>query len=298
MTPLPLVSVIVPAFNHTVFVRDCLDSIATDGYPTIEVVIIDDGSTDGTQQEIEAWIAQRPAATRDLHVRFAEQPNAGIGTTLNRLVERARGEYVVPLASDDQLLPGGIEARIAHIGSHGCKAVFGDCHVIDDKGERLYESGLTGLYRSSRRRLVGDLAGELITNWSVPGPVLLAERLAIRELGGYDEGMLQEDWDLYLRLLSKGWLCFLDRPVAEYRLHPRNLSRMSSIRPRQLADNISTLRKAMGGFRGRNRLLLALQLIAAKTEARALARDRRAGSLAARGIRFASRLVARLTHPC
>jgi glycosyltransferase involved in cell wall biosynthesis len=216
---IPLVSVIVPAFNHEAFVTEALDSIRDAGYAHLEIVLIDDGSTDGTWDRVSRWRDANPTIT----CIAKRQANAGVGRTLNRLIEEASGQFVAPLASDDRLVPGGIKTRVAFLrGNPQYKAVFGDCRVIDSNGVVLSEHGTGAGYAGSRTRLLMDPAGEIVKHWAVPGPVLLVDRRAIGLVGGYDETLLPEDWDLFLRLAARNEIAYVDEVVAEYRLHGDN----------------------------------------------------------------------------
>ena len=106
MTDRPLVSVIVPSYNHARFVQACLESVAADPYPAKELVIIDDGSTDGSAHVIQSWIEQ-PSAS-ELAIRYEVHPNHGQTRTLNELLALASGRYIAYVASDDLLVPGGL----------------------------------------------------------------------------------------------------------------------------------------------------------------------------------------------
>src|SRR5262249_35069837 len=126
---MPLVSVLVPAYNHEAFVERCLDSILTDPYPAKEIVIIDDGSTDRTAERIEAWLALHRS---HIAVEYVSRENKGIAATLNELAARAHGEFLRIGASDDYLLPGGSEALVRYLMAHpGKGAAIGDCVVVD-----------------------------------------------------------------------------------------------------------------------------------------------------------------------
>lgn len=84
----PLVSVLIPAFNHARFVQRCLDSVLEDPYPSKEIVIINDGSSDDTGEQIAAWIALHG---HRVPVQFVQRSNRGVAATLNELALRARG---------------------------------------------------------------------------------------------------------------------------------------------------------------------------------------------------------------
>lgn len=289
-----LVSVIVPAYNHARYIERCLDSVVASTHRPIELLVLDDGSSDRTAKVAERWVRNLPGSA-DIEVRVWNRPNHGVARTLNELISVARGEYVVPVASDDYLLPGGIAIRLQHAETHGCRAVFGDCIVVDANGRTTAQSGLTALHHGDPAALISDLFAELITNWAVPGPVLMVERKFAVSLGGYDDALAQDDWDFYLRMAAVGALCFIDQPVAAYRRHPSNLSYDPAFRERQLADSVATLQRSIAATRGRHQLLARLQLLAAIVDKRGRGRGLLT-SHAARLIRAGSRLLARSTR--
>lgn len=255
----PLVSVIVPAFNHERFIGRCLDSIAENDYTNKEIVVIDDGSSDGTSNAVRAW-ADRPG--RATPISFVSRPNRGVTPTLNELLGMAHGDLVLPVASDDYLLPGGIRALVAALAADpDARAVFGECIVVDDADQTLFSSTLSGYRKTNREWLVRRLADELITNWTLAGPALLYDRESILSIGGYREDLIIEDWDFYLRLAAKGWLRFADCKVAAYRLHDTN----QHLNPETVRrGNIERRRVALAAaleFRGRRRLILRLEAL-------------------------------------
>lgn len=221
-----LVSVLVPAYNHERHVAACLDSVAAETWPRLELVVLDDASTDDTYAVAQAWAARYGDRFERVSV-LRNEANAGVGATLNRLVEKARGRYVVTLASDDLLVAGGIAARVEHLRSTDSRgAVIGDCWLTDDTGVVRQESAYVSLHGARKQALAAPsgIRREIILNWSVPGPVLLFDRDLVARIGGrmYDESLIAEDRDLYLRLLALDALRFVDVPVAVYRLHGTN----------------------------------------------------------------------------
>lgn len=226
-----LVSVLVPIYNHAKFVSQCLDSIAAEIYPSIEVIAIDDGSSDTSFEVVQNWRQANP----NCFERFVllRQENQGLTRTLNKLILLSRGEYIVPLASDDVLLPGGMGARVDGLRARShWLAVFGDCEVIDEKGNQLHASGLADLYGADKVALSNEptIALELILRWSVPGPTLMVRRtayLGVRGVGLYPEQLVVEDRDLFLRLLARQGVGFVDQRVSRYRLHQTNTIRIT-----------------------------------------------------------------------
>ena len=217
----PLVSVLVPLYNHERYVEQCLESIVGDGYPNLEIVMLDDGSKDSSLEMARAW---GEANAHRLGGRFEllSRENRGVTRTLNELIEKAGGEFIVLLASDDYLLPGGIAARLDYLRSHpGRMAVIGDCIVIDEHNRKTSDSGITRYHRGRKSYLAHDrlIAYELVFRWCVPGPVFMARKELYDIVGGYNEEIAVEDRDFFLRLAARNLLGFVDFPVAAYRVH-------------------------------------------------------------------------------
>jgi glycosyltransferase involved in cell wall biosynthesis len=228
----PLVSVLVPAFNHEAFVERCLDSVLEEPYPSKEIIIIDDGSTDGTGRRIAGWIARHGD---EVPVEYVRRGNKGIAATLNELAARARGDFLRLGASDDYLLPGGLDAQVGYLMAHPGKwAVIGDSLVVDQDGRRLHESGMRDLHHADKRLYhTGDgIRRAVITQWAIGGPVTLVRRRALETVAGWNEGLRFDDWDFFLRLAAHDAIGFIDRNVCAYRIHGANVSRTRDIRTR------------------------------------------------------------------
>ena len=222
---LPLVSVLVPLYNHEKFIERCLESIVSDDYPNKEVIILDDGSRDDSVRVVGDWHRANLARCPE-RFTIRTRPNQGISKTLNELISLAGGQYLCFVSSDDFLWPGGVSARCAYLRQHPDRlGVLGDCAVVDGEGRVTVESVIEGYYRG-RKAIFADerlFSYEMIFNWSIAGPAFLADRRAFELVGGYDETLLVEDWDMYLRLAGKGGLGFVDSCVAAYRVHGDNM---------------------------------------------------------------------------
>ncbi|WP_232820971.1 glycosyltransferase [Dyella sp. C11] len=224
-SPMPLVSVLVPAFNHERFVERCLDSVLEDPYPAKEIIIIDDGSTDDTGCRIAAWIARHG---NDVPVEYVRRGNKGVAATLNELAARARGDFLRLGASDDYLLPGGLDAQVDYLLAHPNKwAVIGDSEVVDQDGHRVHHSGMRDLHHADKRLYRTDegIRRAVITQWAIGGPVTLVRRRALETVAGWSESLRIDDWDFFLRLAAHDAIGFIDRNVCAYRIHGSNLSR-------------------------------------------------------------------------
>jgi glycosyltransferase involved in cell wall biosynthesis len=221
----PLVSVLIPAFNHEGFIQRCLDSVLEDPYPAKEIVIIDDGSTDHTAERIEHWVA---AHGGEISVEFVRRENRGIAATLNELAARSHGEFLRIGASDDYLLPGGLEAQVRYLVSHRNKgAVIGDSIVIDGEGNRLYDSGMCDLHGADKRLYDSSdgIRRAVIGHWAIGGPVTLLRKSVLETVARWTEGLRVDDWDMFLRLAARDAIGFIDVTVCAYRLHGANFSK-------------------------------------------------------------------------
>lgn len=253
VTP-PLVSFIVPSYNHSKYIATCLNSIRDEKYPNKELIIIDDGSTDKSGEIIENWIDLNGASIKTI---YKKRLNMGVCATLNELTNLTNGQYITPIASDDFLLPYSTFRRVNYLQKNPDNlAVFGDCIVVDESNHILYRSALTGLYNSIKSNLKNKngISKEIITNWSVPGPALMYERDLLKKIGLYNENYIQEDWDFYLRMASVNTLGYIDYPVAAYRVHADNACRQKEKEYHNKKCALVTITHNIGRFSGRNKI--------------------------------------------
>lgn len=196
----PLVSIIVPAFNEESLIGGALGSLANLDYPAFEIIVIDDGSTDGT-----ARIARRVAdCYPEIRFRIITQANAGKSWALNTGIMHAQGEFVLCVDSDSKLDSQALKAGIRHFIDRRVGAIGGYVDIVNTENlvTRLqqleYIIGLNFLRR-------GLSFFNIVT--VVPGPIGLFRKEAIREAGGYNTSgdCFAEDAELTVRLLQKGW---------------------------------------------------------------------------------------------
>ena len=257
----PLISVLIPAFNHARYICSCLDSILADGYQNLEVIVLDDGSLDETYELAREWFRTNgDSLSRHLLMR---QDNQGVTKTLNTLLKTFTGEYIVLLASDDLLLKNGIEARLSALkGMRGALAAFADAICIDDAGNQLCDSVLINKFHASLRALLNHRTRpyELILNWCIPGTVFLAKREVVNKIGYFNEDFLIEDRDYYLKLIANEALAFTASKVAAYRIHGES---STGTRERQIRVGLEVMRieeHNLDRFSGFKRIALWLAL--------------------------------------
>ena len=224
----PLISILIPLYNHAAYIAECLDSILEQGPERIELILIDDGSSDDGLVIAQRW--------KELHgdgfalIEFNRQENAGITRTFDRLIRRSTGDVIMIVASDDMLLPGSISSRLELLQQPGVMAVFGDALPVDGSGKAIGTSAIGELGNPSSRSALADprtLPWELIFRWNIYGSVLMCRREAILKSDGstvLNLDIFCEDMQLYYQLSSHGTLRYLDQPVAKYRIHGANTS--------------------------------------------------------------------------
>ncbi|MEH7130274.1 glycosyltransferase [Neobacillus drentensis] len=260
-----LVSILVPSYNHSKYVEQCLNSIKEDSYRKKQLVIIDDGSKDNSIEIIKEWVEVN-SVHFEYPIIFRHRPNKGITKTLNEMLDLATGEYVITLASDDFLINNSIENRVGCLEKRDDKfAVFSDCIIVDNDNRKTADSCLEEFYNVNKVEFMDEdtLALSLILKWCVPGPVLMMKKSIFDLIGKYDENSVVEDRELYLKLLKGNSLVFLDEIVAAYRIHGDN---SISINKRNITIGVlNSEEKLLKEFKGINRLALKSQIFIKKS---------------------------------
>lgn len=224
------VSYLVPSFNHELFILDCLNSIAADAQTNDEIIIIDDGSTDGTARIIQHWFQSK--ADLKVRIKILFQKNSGVSVTLNRLIALSTGKFIRFVASDDLILAGGTRQMMDILTLNPqLLAVVADVRTIDEKGLVVSDSQI-GFLGKNPADYAQDIRYAIISKWAICGPSILLRRGFEQFVGGYDEGLTIEDWSMYLRLAAQKKILFLNEKVADYRVHGTNTSRTSDVAKR------------------------------------------------------------------
>lgn len=222
-TDRPLVSVVIPAYNSALYITRTVESALTQTYTPLEVVIVDDGSSDNTVEVIAN------AFGHDHRVRCIRQANAGPSAARNRAIYEARGEFVHFLDADDFLLPTKIEKsyalfcqqpEIAVVYGHGIPVMADGVTIIPQEQPPLPSGWVFCDW------LIGRMSGG---TYGVT-PTFMVRRDALLTVGGFNETQrAAEDWDLWLRLASRYPFAALDEPLVYYRrltsgLHTQRLT--------------------------------------------------------------------------
>lgn len=228
----PRVSVLMPAYNHERFVEQAVRSVWDQTARDIELIVIDDGSTDST-----AEILHKLAAASPIPMTVNVQANAGISTTLNRAADQARGEWVSILASDDYYGAHFIERNLEVAEKHGRADItqHSDAFLVEHGGR------VTGtLGRVSEVAPLHGQEFETIATGSgrlLPSSMFLPRALLLG-VGGFDPAMIAEDYDIHLRLARVGEFEFIDEPLVYSRFTPGSLGKQPWLWGQDLIDSI------------------------------------------------------------
>jgi glycosyltransferase involved in cell wall biosynthesis len=205
----PLVSVIIPTYNRAKYIAETIESVLAQTYPNIEVIVIDDGSTDNTREVI---VKYAPA------VQYMWQENAERGASRNQGLRLATGEFIAFLDSDDLWLSGKLERDVEFLlANPDVGLVYTDIIQIDANGN---DKGLRKLGGCS-----GNVTQKLLRSNFVFMAGHLARTSLIREIGGFREERElsgSEDWEMWVRLSTITQFAYLPDATGKTRTHEEN----------------------------------------------------------------------------
>ncbi len=189
-------AVIVPAFNEEKVICDCISSLLLSRGVDFDIVVVDDGSTDGTSRAV------REAFGDHSRVHLYRKPNGGKASALNWAVARSDAEVFVAVDADTRLDPDAIARLVRHFSDASVGAVAGAVHVGNASGLLTRFQALEYITSQNLDRRALELANGIIV---VPGAIGAWRRAAVVDVGGYGTDTLAEDADLTLRLERSGW---------------------------------------------------------------------------------------------
>jgi len=211
MSDTPLVSILVPAYNLAHYLPATIDSILAQDYPRVELIVIDDGSTDDTRDVLAHYTGR---------LRWESQPNAGQAAAMNRGWAMTRGEILSWIGADDLLLPDAVSTSVRALQAHPEVVLsYCDFNQIDPDGRVIRRVATRDYsYREMLTRVI-----------CLPGPGAFFRRSAWQATGPWDVSLkVMLDYDYWLRLGLCGPFMRIPRVLAHYRMHPgqETMSRM------------------------------------------------------------------------
>ena len=216
----PLISVVVPTYNRAHLILDALDSVASQSYRPMELIVVDDGSTDDTEKIVSEWWKQH--SSTGMSFRFIKQSNLGGNKARNSGIEAATGKYIGFLDSDDRWHSSKLEQQLEVLEYNpSAGAVYCGVQQIDlDSGQRIEPS--------NRSYPTGNLLDQLLVkDVTAPTSTYLVRKEVFAEVGLFDETLMaRQDWDMWIRIATKYEIEAVPLPLVDLREHsgPRTAS--------------------------------------------------------------------------
>ena len=214
----PLVTIICLCYNHEAYVVESLNSVINQSYPSIELIIVDDCSSDSSKNVIRTWLEKNP------QIRFiANETNLGNTKSFNKALKLAKGEYVIDLAADDILLPNCITLQIeAFKNSHykNLGAVYGNVELILENGTfDSYYFPVNEQKKVIENRITGDIYLTVLSGGnSICSVSAMIKKTVFDHLQGYDETLAYEDLDFWIRASRQYEFDFIDELLVQKRI--------------------------------------------------------------------------------
>jgi glycosyltransferase involved in cell wall biosynthesis len=257
----PLVSVVIPAYNCVTVVSRVVNSALTNGYRNLEVVVVDDGSTDKTREEL-ALFGEK--------IRYVRQENLGPAAARNKGIELARGEVIAFLDADDEWLPGKLAAQIQMLTAEAKLGMVATAYIRKDVTTGLTQKVIEASARGNRIPY-----HQLLVRNRMATPTVVVRRVCFEQLGGFQtEYRFGEDWDMWTRIAQHFEVGYVNRPLAIVNActsgitlgrNPENMRNWEKLiqinqqRARGLIERISTSRRAWSWYYANRAVICAEQ---------------------------------------
>lgn len=214
---MPKVSVCIPSYNHARFLPETLDGVLAQTYQDFEVVVVDDGSADGSLDVLNSYAARHPDRVRVF--THPGRENRGISRTANLAFEMSRGAYWAGLTSDDIWQSDALETLVTRLDAHPeVGMAYGRMSLMDEDGRP------TGGVEGSDINAAPDPLSCLIQRNVIPAVTVMARRECFESRGGFRDGLVYSDWELWIRFVAHRPASFVNRPLCRYRVHSHNSS--------------------------------------------------------------------------
>lgn len=208
----PLVSVVIPTYNGSRFIKETIQSVLDQTYTNIETIIVDDGSKDNTPDIVKS--------INDSRIIYIRQKNAGVSMARNNGINISKGDYIAFLDHDDLWLPHKLEKQLLLFKENPVIAmVYSDTFIINEN------NSIVGKYSQKIKLFRGKIFKELFLSLFITILTVVMKKSAFLELGPFLPYNTCEDYDLFLKCASKYPIDYIDEPLTKYRVHESNYSK-------------------------------------------------------------------------
>jgi glycosyltransferase involved in cell wall biosynthesis len=202
----PLVSVVIPNYNYAAYLRQAIDSVLTQSYANVEVIVVDDGSTDDSAEVLDSYGDR---------IRWFRQKNSGVSVARNRGIEEARGKYIAFLDADDFWRPEKLAHQVPLFSNASVGMVYCGIEHINLQGQSL-----ASITHGMRGHVLEDVAQLTIVGIPAHSSTAVFRKSALDQLGGFDERIsTSADWDMFRRVSCHFAVEFVPEALVLYRIH-------------------------------------------------------------------------------
>jgi glycosyltransferase involved in cell wall biosynthesis len=219
----PLVTIICLCYNHEAYVVESLNSVINQSYPFIELIIVDDCSTDSSKTIITTWLE------KNSKIQFiANETNLGNTKSFNKALKLTKGEFIIDLAADDILLPNCVTLQIAAFRNSLYKnlgVVYGNVELISENGSfASFYFPVNNQKKAIENRITGDIYQSVLSGGnSICSVSAMIKKTVFDHLQGYDETLAYEDLDFWIRASRQYEFDFIDEPLVQKRIVANSL---------------------------------------------------------------------------
>lgn len=222
------VSVVITCYNYGKYLKGCLESVLSQTFTDLEIIVVNDGSTDNTDEVMEKFKTNN-------NIRYVKQPNSGQANAKNTGIKNASGNFIAFLDADDAWEEDKLTKQMPLFSNDAVGVVYSHARYIDEQGQPL-DFKLSGKYLLPRSGIVTNY---LLFDNFVPFSSSIVRRVCLERCGTFDESYkMGIDWDLWLRISIAYEFDFVDEPLLIYRLgHVGQMSKNTQVR-QQCTDRI------------------------------------------------------------
>lgn len=236
----PLVTIGITSYNYAHFIETALESVINQNYKNIEIIIVEDCSSDNSVEVIKNWIKKNKDI---LPIRFIlNKKNLGLAGSTDVILQNASGKYLQLLDADDFIFPDKVETQIAVLESNpDCALVYSNLRVEDVKGDLLNADYCNWINFDRNNMPEGWVLDKLIAFNFIPAHSPIFHVAYAREVGGFDPTLRLQDYYMWLKLAENYQFKYLNEVLGVYRIHSSSMSNNMITYPAS-ADSALTLR--------------------------------------------------------
>lgn len=226
----PLVTIGIPNYNYSHYVINTIESAVNQTYSNIEVIIVDDCSTDNSVEVIEEWIKEYKGPVITKFIKNVI--NLGLSANCNIILKNSKGKYFQPLDADDWILPDKIAKQVSLLErSENTAMVYSNSSVINEEGKITNPDYCARIHYDRNKMPQGKIKKDLLTFNFISLPSVLINTQYAREVGGFDDTLQVQDYYLWLKLSERYDVIYTNEILAHYRVHESSMSNNSFTSP-------------------------------------------------------------------